>query len=39
MKKRLQSEEAKKIALSSLGYDYGIKLEDIDLKRDLMTDR
>lgn len=39
MKKRLQSEEAKKIALSSLGYGHGINLEDIDLTKDLMTDK
>ena len=39
MKKQLQSEEAKKIALSSLAYEHPINLEDIDLTKDVYDDK
>lgn len=39
MKKRLQSEDAKKIALSSLAYEHPINLSDIDLTKDVYTDK
>ncbi len=39
MKKKLESEDAKKIALSNLGLAHPINLEDIDLTKDLLTDQ